>query len=129
VQHWLFELIASILILLSFINALFFIYNYSDLVDTFDSIFVWIFVGELLLRVVGIGPENFFTDRWNNLDAFLVATSVLFFFLNNNAGSIAKMGRIFRLARLLRIVSHTNFMENVQMRSFDKLSKIFSVIL
>lgn len=112
-SHWLFELIASALILLSFINALFFIYNYSDLVDTFDNIFVWIFVGELVLRIIGIGPESFFSDRWNDLDAFLVVSSVIFFFLNNDAGSIARMGRIFRLARLLKIIAHAKFMEGV----------------
>lgn len=113
VNHWLFEVIASLLILLSFINAIFFIYNRTTLVEIFDDIFVWIFVAELILRVIGIGPENFFADRWNNLDAFLVIFSVIFFFFQGNAGSIARMGRIFRLARLLRIIAHTNFLKGV----------------
>lgn len=56
VRHWIFELGISIIIILSFINAIFFIYNYSKLVETFDSIFIWIFVAELLLRVIAIGP-------------------------------------------------------------------------
>lgn len=39
------------------------------------------------------------------------------------------MGRIFRLATLFRIISHSNFMKNLHLRAFDKLTKIFSVIL
>lgn len=63
------------------------------------------------------------------MDAFIVVFSVVFFFLSGNAGSIARMGRIFRLARLLRIIAHTNFLKGVEMRAFDKLTKIFTVIL
>lgn len=100
--------------------------------DTFDTIFTWVFLAELILRVIGYGPESFFADRWNNLDAFLVIISVVFFFIldaNNASGSIARMGRIFRLARLLRIISHSNFLEGVKLRVFDKLAKLFTVIL
>lgn len=32
VKHWIFELIVSIIIILSFINAIFFIYGYTPLV-------------------------------------------------------------------------------------------------
>jgi len=72
----------------------------------------------LTLRIVAIGPENFFADRWNNLDTFLVVLGVAFFFLpvSNNAGSIARIGRIFRVASLLRIISHSNFLKKKDVR-------------
>lgn len=131
VRHWIFELGISIIIILSFINSIFFIYSYSPLVETFDSIFIWIFASELVMRVVAIGPENFFSDRWNNVDTFLVAVGVTFFFvpIKNNADSIVRMSRIFRIASLLRLISHSNFLSNYHFETMEKLKKIFSVIL
>lgn len=71
-------------------------------------------MGELALRIIAIGPENFFPDRWNNVDTFLVIIGVTFFFVpvKNNADSIVRMSRIFRIASLLRLVSHSTFLEN-----------------
>lgn len=129
-QHWLFEFIVTIIILLSFVNALYYIYDYSRLVSIFDSIFVWIFFTELLIRIIGVGPENFFAERWNNLDTFLVIIGVFFFFIETeiSVSTLARMARIFRLASLFRVVSHSNYLK-VQLRAVDKLLKIFSVIL
>jgi hypothetical protein len=116
VHHWIFELSISIIIILSFINAIFFMFDYSKLVETFDSIFIWIFLVELIVRIVAIGPENFFMERWNNVDTVLVLIGLLFFFVpnSNNADGIARMIRIFRLANLLRLVSHSHFLKGVR---------------
>jgi hypothetical protein len=56
VKHWFFELVVSILIILSFINAIFFMFQYTALLETFDNIFVWIFFVELIIRIVAYGP-------------------------------------------------------------------------
>lgn len=112
----MFELIVSIIIILSFINAIFFMYNNSPLVEIFDDIFIWIFFVELILRIVAFGPELFFMDRWNYVDTFLVAFGLTFFFVpsRTNADGIVRMSRIFRLASLLRLVSHSNYLRHVK---------------
>lgn len=56
VRHWIFELIVSIIIILSFVNAIFLMFYDSRLSITFDAIFVWIFFAELLIRILAIGP-------------------------------------------------------------------------
>jgi len=56
VKHWGFELAVSIVIILSFINAIFFMFSYTRLIEIFDNIFVWIFFAELVIRIVAIGP-------------------------------------------------------------------------
>ena len=130
VKHWVFELLVTIFIIWSFVNALIFAYDVWPLSKTLDDIFVWIFVVELLLRIIGFGPENFFAERWNNLDSVLVLLGLLFFFLpiESGASSISKIGRIFRVASLLRVISHGNFFE-VRFRFFVKLKMLFQVLL
>jgi len=44
VTPWLFLSLVSVIILLSFINSLYFSFNYTELVNTFDTIFIWLFV-------------------------------------------------------------------------------------
>jgi hypothetical protein len=56
VKHWFFELVVSIFIILSFINAIFFMFQYTALLETFDNVFVWIFFVELIIRIVAYGP-------------------------------------------------------------------------
>ena len=53
---WVFELIVSILILLAFINSVFYMSNPTDLVQIFDKIFAWLFFIELLIRIIAFGP-------------------------------------------------------------------------
>ena len=130
VQHWVFELCITILIVFSFVNALILSYDVWETAAILDDIFVWIFLVELILRVIAIGPENFFADRWNNLDSVLVLMGLIFFFLpiESGASSIARIGRIFRVASLLRIISHSNFMD-LSYRFVAKLKMLFQVLL
>lgn len=131
VKHWMFELVVSIIIVLSFVNAIFFMYQYTRLVETFDNIFIWLFFVELLIRIIAYGPEIFFMDRWNNVDTFLVIFGLLFFFVpnNSNADGVVRMIRIFRLASLLRLMSHSHFLEGVNFEIWHKLKNIYSIIL
>ena len=92
---------------------MFYVFDPTDLVIVFDGIFIWVFFVELVVRVIAIGPENFFVDRWNNVDTFLVVFGIAFWIapLDTNADGLVRMSRIFRLASLLRLVSHSNFLK------------------
>ena len=98
---------------------------------TIDDVLVWVFVVELAFRIIAIGPENFFADRWNNLDSLLVVLGTAFFFIPGdiNISSLARMGRIFRIASLVRIISHSNFINNFKLPFFEKLKVLFQIIL
>lgn len=43
VKNWKFELVVSIIIILSFINAISLMFDYSRLAEIFDNIFIWLF--------------------------------------------------------------------------------------
>ena len=83
------------------------------------------------MRIVAIGPENFFADRWNNLDSFLIILAFIFFWLpvSDGASSLAQIGRIFRIAGLLRIISRSSFTDTLSFRFFVKLKTLFQVLL
>ena len=95
----------------SFVNALLFSYDVWETAGTIDDILVWVFTVELMIRIIAIGPEDFFADRWNTLDSFLIILGFIFLWIpvSDNAGSLAKIGRIFRIASLMRVISRSNF--------------------
>jgi uncharacterized membrane protein len=83
-----------------------------------------------MIRIIAIGPENFFLDRWNNVDAILIVTGlVFFFFANTNANGIIKLIRIFRLTSLLRLISHSNFLKGINFEIWAKVKDLFSIML
>lgn len=49
-------MIVSILILLAFVNSIFYMSNPTPLVELFDQILAWIFLVELLIRIIAFGP-------------------------------------------------------------------------
>lgn len=73
-----------------------------------DDVFQAIFMVDIFLRFVGLGYENFFKDKWNHVDFFLV---VIIFFLTviprhripHNSDVIIKMFRIFRITTLIKL--------------------------
>lgn len=56
---------------------------------------------------------------------------IIFFFVpnNNNADGIVRMSRLFRLASLLRLVSHSNFLKDVKFEIWSKFVNIYSILL
>lgn len=106
VKHWLFDAVIAVLIVACAVNSLFYIFTDSTLTNIFDSIFIWLFFTELIIRIVGIGPDKFFSKRWNCLDALMITVSVVFFFIKSDAKAVnfVKMFRFFRLAGFIRIV-------------------------
>lgn len=55
VSHKVFQLIITIFIVLGFANSIVLIYSPSDLVQSFDYVFISIFMLELALRIIGLG--------------------------------------------------------------------------
>jgi voltage-gated sodium channel len=114
VTHLAFQIFTAILIMLCFANAVILLFNGPPLTAVFDQVFVWIFVAELLVRVVGVGPENFFADRWNNVDAFLIVVNVVFLFVSTGTriDNLFKINRIFRIAGPIRAFLHSKWVES-----------------
>jgi len=46
-------------------------------IATLDDVLLYIYVGESILKIIGLGPLNYFRDTWNCLDFFLVVISLM----------------------------------------------------
>lgn len=55
VQHWLFDSIVSFLTLLCAVNALIYLFHRHTITHIFDTIFIWLFLAELIIRIIALG--------------------------------------------------------------------------
>lgn len=60
------------LILVTFINCALSIYTGYKVFDVIDDVLIIVYVVEIVVKMVGLGPENFFKDPWNNLDFVII---------------------------------------------------------
>ena len=75
--------------------------NLRQNLDLCNSIFVWLFAGELIVVVSVMGFPHFTGDHSNLLDAFVALVSVAES-LASNGGSQASMLRMLRILRITR---------------------------
>jgi multisubunit Na+/H+ antiporter MnhF subunit len=56
--------------------------------------------------LVGIGPEVFFNDRWNCIDAIMIIMNVIFFFVKtgNKFDDFIRLFRFFRLIGFVKTI-------------------------
>jgi len=66
--------------------------------EALDSLILYIFIIELIIRLIGNGPR-FFRDSWNNFDFLIVLFSIA------PASGPLSVLRVFRVFRALRLVS------------------------
>lgn len=86
----------------------------SDVLTQLNSIFSFIFIGELLLKLLSFG-KAYFLSVWNVFDFFVVSASILDLMLHYSGVSsqsssalsilpqIARIFRVLRITRLLRM--------------------------
>ncbi|MEM9193210.1 MAG: ion transporter [Myxococcota bacterium] len=75
--------------------------SYGEILHVLDAIILWIFVAEIVIKMVAAWPRpwRFFYDPWNIFDFVIVAAAFLPF-----AGSATTVLRLLRLLRVLRLV-------------------------
>lgn len=61
VNHWVFQLVVAIYTTLCCANALILLYQGYYACKVIDNIFIWLFVFEILLKIVANGPEMYFS--------------------------------------------------------------------
>ena len=49
----------------------------KELCDNIDFYFIFIYLVEVILKIVGLGPVDYFADPWNKMDFSLVLTSLI----------------------------------------------------
>ena len=72
-----------------------------------NTVFMWCFLVEMIIKLIGLGPRNYLKDRFNIFDAFIVIVSIVDWTLlqlpNTNSSEMLHTFRAFRLLRILKI--------------------------
>ncbi len=94
--------------------------------ETFDAVVVWVYVGELILRIVSYGkkPWLFFTTPWNIFD-FLILALIPFF---SNQTVILRLLRLLRVVRVFRFLPEVRILTNSIVRSMAPLLSVSVLI-
>jgi len=79
----------------------------STALDLCNDIFTWLFVGELIMKLFGLGVRDYVADRMNQLDFVVTVIPVVEFILqraveNSSSSGIGAL-RSFRLFRLIKL--------------------------
>ena len=76
----------------------------ANLLDVFNLLFTVVFTVELAINAFANWFRPFVTDVWSQLDAFVVAMSIVPLLVPNQSTGIVRILRAFRIVRLFRRV-------------------------
>lgn len=101
--------------------------------EVFGEIFTYCFVIECLLKVVALGfmmdTGSYLRESWNQLDFFIVATSLIDRALANSEIAAFRILRMLRILRPLRVVSHNVQLKMIVIALLDAGGSILNVII
>ena len=91
------------------------------------------FTFECLIKQVALGTimeeGSYFRESWNQLDGFIVFTSLLDMSLTGVEVPVIKILRLLRTLRPLRVISHNSAMKFILASLFNSVSALFSAIV
>ena len=113
-SRW-YKIISNLFILFTFINCIALLLTQENGLFILDDVFQGLFMLDIFLRFIGLGYENFFKDKWNHVDFWLV--TIIFFLtilhsksIPRNSDVIIKMFRIFRITTLIKLFTGDSLM-------------------
>ena len=96
-----------------------------------DSTFTWLFFGECIIKIIALGftmdKGTYLRDSWNQLDFFIVVTSMIDFGLGDIDLPFIKILRLLRTLRPLRVVSHSKSLRLIVAALFSSTGAIINV--
>ena len=99
--------------------------------DITDTTFTWLFFGEFVIKIIALGfamdRGSYLRDSWNQLDFFIVFTSMIDFALGNVEIPFIKILRLLRTLRPLRVVSHSKSLRLIVSALFTSAPAILNV--
>ncbi|CDW83739.1 cation channel family protein [Stylonychia lemnae] len=102
-----------------------------DISAKFDYVFTTIFTMELMLKCAAFGfamdTNSYLRESWNQLDCFIVITSLIDALFSNVNLPIIKILRLLRILRPLRFISHNSSMKTVVVALLSSMGAIFNV--
>ena len=88
--------------------------NVVQILDKIDEYFVYVFLIECVMKIIGLGIKEYFADNWNKFDFFLVMLSLMMnvtinmlkFAKNLKSAKSIKFIRISKSQRALRFLKN-----------------------
>ena len=85
--------------------------------DFYNLIFTWIFIVEMVLKLLAMGPKKYVGEPMNLLDGACVLISIFELVVTSNEGggslSAFRTARVFRTFRVLRVTRLLRFMRSM----------------
>ena len=101
-----------------------------------NQIFSWLFVGEMIIKIIALGMKEYVRDHFNLFDAFVVVLNVLDNVLLYSIGNTIGGGgiivlRSIRLLRIIKLVRSWTSLRILLQKIMDALPKLasFSLLL
>lgn len=70
-----FQIIISIIIILTFINCLLNLYTDVRIFDVFDDLLLFLYMVEVFIRLAALGLNEFFVGYWNTIDLLVIVAA------------------------------------------------------
>jgi voltage-gated sodium channel len=98
--------------------------RYEGILYVVDHIIIWIFIGEMLLKLTAEGdrPWRYFQDGWNLFDFLIVAS--FFLPVHNHYLAILRLARILRVLKLIRALPRLQLLTATLLRSIPSMGYI-----
>ena len=80
--------------------------EYAAQLERGSTIITWLFIGEMGLKLLGLGCVGYWSDGWNQLDGTIVLISIvdlLMTYLISSSGVKLSFLRILRMLRVVRV--------------------------
>lgn len=102
----------------------------SDLLDTLNQGFSWIFTAELIIKLIGLGIKEYVRDRFNLFDAFIVIISivenVMFYVIGSKVAGGITVLRSVRLLRIFKLARNWTSFRILLQKIIETLPNIFT---
>lgn len=107
--------------------------KYVRIFNTIDKIFNYAFLFEMLIKMCAIGfimdDGSYLRESWNQLDFFIVVSSMLDMLLEDLKVDFIKILRLLRVLRPLRFISHNLALKMIVVALLESVGGIVNVII
>ena len=99
-----------------------------------NEVFAWVFLGEMVLKLLALGPRKYWSTNWNRFDGTIVTVSMVELVWKRASGgelpldpTVIRLFRIFRVARFVRMAEKAKGIKNLIQTFLETLPYLVNV--